>query len=134
MCVFFFFFKQKTAYEMRISDWSSDVCSSDLDMADVAGMEPRPLVGLRRVGDEDALRLGLVAPIAVHDELTAHADFAVVGDPHFGVHQRRPDRIHLEPCRGAVAAYDRPRLGMAIALQQGQARSEAHTTDLQSTT
>src|SRR3546814_6255870 len=31
MCTFFFFFfKQKTAYEMRISDWSSDVCSSDL--------------------------------------------------------------------------------------------------------
>src|SRR3546814_2793947 len=29
-CVSFFFFKQKTAYEMRISDWSSDVCSSDL--------------------------------------------------------------------------------------------------------
>src|SRR3546814_20009022 len=28
--VIFFFFKQKTAYEMRISDWSSDVCSSDL--------------------------------------------------------------------------------------------------------
>src|SRR3546814_1142695 len=28
---FFFFFKQKTAYEMRISDWSSDVCSSDLE-------------------------------------------------------------------------------------------------------
>src|SRR3546814_10378937 len=34
----FFFFKQKTAYEMRISDWSSDVCSSDL----VDGKEPRP--------------------------------------------------------------------------------------------
>src|SRR3546814_1689144 len=29
--LFFFFFKQKTAYELRISDWSSDVCSSDLD-------------------------------------------------------------------------------------------------------
>src|SRR3546814_4544227 len=29
--VLFFFFKQKTAYEMRISDWSSDVCSSDLN-------------------------------------------------------------------------------------------------------
>src|SRR3546814_5840745 len=29
---FFFFFKQKTAYEMRISDWSSDVCSSDLSV------------------------------------------------------------------------------------------------------
>src|SRR3546814_20912997 len=31
--LFFFFFKQKTAYEMRISDWSSDVCSSDLNAA-----------------------------------------------------------------------------------------------------
>src|SRR3546814_1899622 len=30
MVQFIFFFKQKTAYEMRISDWSSDVCSSDL--------------------------------------------------------------------------------------------------------
>src|SRR3546814_5450326 len=30
MWYYFFFFKQKTAYEMRISDWSSDVCSSDL--------------------------------------------------------------------------------------------------------
>src|SRR3546814_9107834 len=38
----FFFFKQKTAYEMRISDWSSDVCSSDLgrvslDTGDLGG-------------------------------------------------------------------------------------------------
>src|SRR3546814_4577372 len=31
ICFFVFFFKQKTAYEMRISDWSSDVCSSDLE-------------------------------------------------------------------------------------------------------
>src|SRR3546814_5224216 len=30
--LFIFFFKQKTAYEMRISDWSSDVCSSDLQI------------------------------------------------------------------------------------------------------
>src|SRR3546814_9214970 len=38
MCVVFvFLFKQKTAYEMRISDWSSDVCSSDLSDRDVRG-------------------------------------------------------------------------------------------------
>src|SRR3546814_4745189 len=38
MC--FFFFKQKTAYEMRISDWSSDVCSSDLSrFIDVSAKE-----------------------------------------------------------------------------------------------
>src|SRR3546814_8065466 len=36
----FFFFKQKTAYEMRISDWSSDVCSSDLVQPSEAGVEP----------------------------------------------------------------------------------------------
>src|SRR3546814_5571147 len=51
----FFFFKQKTAYEMRISDWSSDVCSSDLDAAlslmfDVAGGALRRFrVELRRL-------------------------------------------------------------------------------------
>src|SRR3546814_9648035 len=33
--MFFFFFKQKTAYEMRISDWSSDVCSSDLSASEI---------------------------------------------------------------------------------------------------
>src|SRR3546814_20643603 len=32
--ILFFFFKQKTAYELRISDWSSDVCSSDLSRGD----------------------------------------------------------------------------------------------------
>src|SRR3546814_9108708 len=39
LCIFcmFFFFKQKTAYEMRISDWSSDVCSSDLEQRRFAG-------------------------------------------------------------------------------------------------
>src|SRR3546814_4968066 len=39
----FFFFKQKTAYEMRISDWSSDVCSSDLadsGVGDLRAAEP----------------------------------------------------------------------------------------------
>src|SRR3546814_9828667 len=39
---FFFFFKQKTAYEMRISDWSSDVCSSDL----LTDTERRALFGV----------------------------------------------------------------------------------------
>src|SRR3546814_9199176 len=40
-CVFFVVFKQKTAYEMRISDWSSDVCSSDLRAS-----QARPVIGL----------------------------------------------------------------------------------------
>src|SRR3546814_5868212 len=42
VCLFFFFFKQKTAYEMRISDWSSDVCSSDLCQFPRAGAISAP--------------------------------------------------------------------------------------------
>src|SRR3546814_2818901 len=38
-CVTVFFFKQKTAYEMRISDWSSDVCSSDLQAGQADHMD-----------------------------------------------------------------------------------------------
>src|SRR3546814_9566549 len=45
-CVFLFFFKQKTAYELRISDWSSDVCSSDLHFT---GSRQAPLGGLGRL-------------------------------------------------------------------------------------
>src|SRR3546814_2795347 len=51
LMLFLFFFKQKTAYEMRISDWSSDVCSSDLD-----GL-------LQRLLDAGAVRLALPAHI-----------------------------------------------------------------------
>src|SRR3546814_12464096 len=42
----FFFFKQKTAYEMRISDWSSDVCSSDLQRITLLVEEAHHLHGL----------------------------------------------------------------------------------------
>src|SRR3546814_6651602 len=41
VCFCFFFFKQKTAYEMRISDWSSDVCSSDLIGAVLQDLDDR---------------------------------------------------------------------------------------------
>src|SRR3546814_17459042 len=56
-CLFFFFFKQKTAYEMRISDWSSDVCSSDLPTAreqnvDVTGYNWRGFYMPGKVTDE----------------------------------------------------------------------------------
>src|SRR3546814_5687482 len=62
----FFFFKQKTAYEMRISDWSSDVCSSDL---------VQPVVEGDRVVAEEVLKAGRArdeGQQAVAEEL-AHA-------------------------------------------------------------
>src|SRR3546814_3652493 len=65
----FFFFKQKTAYDMRISDWSSDVCSSDL-------------IGAHA---DDGATLGLVKPIGRRPHLAIvavvenHADARVGG-------------------------------------------------------
>src|SRR3546814_8144793 len=59
----FFFFKQKTAYEMRISDWSSDVCSSDLVRQLVRADAPECLTAPHRrgfVGEHQA--------VAVDDE------------------------------------------------------------------
>src|SRR3546814_15812722 len=53
-----FFSKQKTAYELRISDWSSDVCSSDLPVAARGARAPPPAAGraLRRGGRRDHRR------------------------------------------------------------------------------
>src|SRR3546814_7261508 len=61
VAVFVFFFKQKTAYEMRISDWSSDVCSSDLKALPIgAGGDQTPDQRGHRRGI-DAERLGAAA-------------------------------------------------------------------------
>src|SRR3546814_9983925 len=57
--IIFFFFKQKTAYEMRISDWSSDVCSSDLGYPAQAG-ERRPSGIMYAVVDPRAKEMALL--------------------------------------------------------------------------
>src|SRR3546814_1108867 len=72
--VCFFFFKQKTAYEMRISDWSSDVCSSDL--RDV-------LCGDRdRAGADSALLSVAPCRTACPDRLVLAARGGADGDLH----------------------------------------------------
>src|SRR3546814_2782704 len=59
-----FFFKQKTAYEMRISDWSSDVCSSDLLIADHGGAVPRDRESLERLAGVGRKTANVVLNIA----------------------------------------------------------------------
>src|SRR3546814_8085335 len=69
VCFLFFFFKQKTAYEMRISDWSSDVCSSDLvsvrPLFDYSGLGGPDFSAIRplpyRVGDGALLEVPLTS-------------------------------------------------------------------------
>src|SRR3546814_7472266 len=48
--LFVYFFKQKTTYEMRISDWVSDVCSSDLPTIMLTGIAPASLKALKEAG------------------------------------------------------------------------------------
>src|SRR3546814_9053397 len=78
--VFFFFFKQKTAYEMRISDWSSDVCSSDLYCAVAGGRLwwigaatmrdiPKTIAQLEYWTKHDSCFAGLQIPRACPDEI-----------------------------------------------------------------
>src|SRR3546814_6462555 len=76
LVIYFVFFKQKTAYEMRISDWSSDVCSSDLDgQRDVVRVDD-----LARIGDGLAVS---VEPL-LHRQgggVYRHVHVVVLGDP-----------------------------------------------------
>src|SRR3546814_15993815 len=88
--MFFFFFKQKTAYEMRISDWSSDVCSSDLDLAAVGGApgavggQPRAVDQQRpQILDEAGLQLVVQLGVVGEDDLAGRLhqrDVAAGGD------------------------------------------------------
>src|SRR3546814_4923291 len=72
----FFFFKQKTAYKMRISDWSSDVCSSDLVGARPDGVFQRAQIELLDIGPDHPRRMrGPDQAVQVHDlklDLIAH--------------------------------------------------------------
>src|SRR3546814_6241930 len=108
--MFFFFFKRKTAYEMRISDWSSDVCSSDLGfrrdaVGGVEGLLPLPAaVGLLRR----------------RHEAVGH----LVGIEHHAA---------VDVARGAPDGLDERGGGAQEALLVGiEDRSEEHTSELQS--
>src|SRR3546814_2965139 len=96
---FGFFFKQKTAYEMRISDWSSDVCSSDLQvrLGDAVAGE----VGLQPRGDFRPL--GLVPDLLREQLLRAH--LRAVDEALLAVLQGDVEALVRGP-RGDVAAHD----------------------------
>src|SRR3546814_7833304 len=107
---FFFFFKQKTAYEMRISDWSSDVCSSDLILDD-GRSAPMDMARLQQRFEQCPVRVG--------------------GREHHLAH------LVIEPPPGDSAPRPRRHLpldGEAAGRQHGERdpRSEEHTSELQS--
>src|SRR3546814_9692485 len=119
----FFFFKQKTAYEMRISDWSSDVCSSDLGER----IHFQPAIECRThvrhaVGEGEGQLLHRRRPGLVH---MIAADRDAVEARH--VLGRIGDDVRDDPHRGLG------RIDIGVADHELlEDRSEEHTSELQS--
>src|SRR3546814_1765348 len=127
--LFIFFFKQKTAYEMRISDWSSDVCSSDLVASlriqpDTHSPPLLPLVQLHRLLAADKHLLE-----GLHDEDLLLSAVLQAAEVWRCSRDRRRDCCRLPP--HVAAAF----LSVVLAprrLPDHLARSEEHTSELQS--
>src|SRR3546814_4994707 len=95
----FFFFKQKTAYEMRISDWSSDVCSSDL--AELRGRAGGGTGGRRaadRAGAASAHRAAQLRRVRA-------GEIPVVGDFGGRSEERRVGKECVSTCRSRWSPY-----------------------------
>src|SRR3546814_2060794 len=114
-------FKHKPAYEMRISDWSSDVCSSDL-----AARAARTSSPARRGADRNRRGQDRAARSSVETDEPRGAQQAVVSDARAARGDRRRHRCRLRARPGADQLCDR---GEARTRER---RSEEHTSELQS--
>src|SRR3546814_16891918 len=134
----FFFFKQKTAYEMRISDWSSDVCSSDLRRIARAGIGRGQIAfghaaeQFGDVGDAESgaigaaqteavadhpVEAGLVVPVAAEQVIVrlAHRAARRPGVAE-GLVRENPDRPFQTGCLRGARSRNRIRLvGLGVA-------------------
>src|SRR3546814_7595472 len=118
-----FFFKQKTAYEMRISDWSSDVCSSDLAVASSPGKD----VAAVALGVSDAVATPVPPPVPSPESATDEAsDDLAPGDIEHDVADSGIADGHFDAPRPLVD------LGFEDVQAAMAARSEEQPSDLQS--
>src|SRR3546814_2551254 len=125
----FFFFKQKTAYEMRISDWSSDVCSSDLLWRRQRYSRLRPGVQphLRQRAGHRPKQRGL-------DRSRPERSAGRLGLCHVGMPTAVEQRAHrpLWLFRERDRRLQHHALATALRRRGGADRSEEHTSELQS--
>src|SRR3546814_7819087 len=99
----FCFFKQKTAYEMRISDWSSDVCSSDLLIREMSVEPGIILVGRMGVGDAgQRLGPGQGGPLAVGIERALAPGIEQIDGFFAFTHLSCLGRVHVDAIGAAV--------------------------------
>src|SRR3546814_1845952 len=131
----FLFFKQKTAYEMRISDWSSDVCSSDLPAVFLEQMREGVAEadqGVETVGAECLVEFPPVGHLGA-GECHAHLVGIALGllDHGLGAVGGGHREARVGEADG-VEAGSRGDVGDLPAVVPAQQRSEEHTSELQS--
>src|SRR3546814_6221761 len=129
MCCLFFFFKQKTAYEMRISDWSSDVCSSDLQSASSTNLTTRSSAAAR----VPAMKIdgGLGGDLRNAGKAAASQE----AQGYDGVWTAETSHDPFFPLLLASQHTAKVELGTGIAVafaRNPMTRSEEHTSELQS--
>src|SRR3546814_7710822 len=107
----FFFFKQKTAYEMRISDWSSDVCSSDLSI----NWDRKSITSCGRICASSMISTGLPAPLLANSASQSWAEIEL------------PAPCHPNPAATPAASSASKKDGMS----EMPARAASHNTGRQ---
>src|SRR3546814_5047118 len=98
LCVLsmFFFFKQKTAYEMRISDWSSDVCSSDLVRHRTETLDARGVILCAGDPVLDRAIIVQLALVQVDGDHLAGAEATLLADARFRQQRSEERRVGKE--------------------------------------
>src|SRR3546814_7784804 len=124
-CILVFFFKQKTAYEMRISDWSSDVCSSDLKTAAGNVIKVADLV------DDDAAKRDRVAAALKSPNARDDRDFVDIIIA-LGMAKEGFDWIWCEHALTVGYRSSLTEIIQIIGRATRDARSEEQTSELQS--
>src|SRR3546814_3123978 len=115
----FFFFKQKTAYEMRISDWSSDVCSSDLIDGAIGDLEIRDVA--LALADDGRQAAQAARRIGDHQMQPPDMDVGILGCLLPG---------HVEPALGRIGEALQ---SLAVDGMDGDALAGGHDSDRKST-
>src|SRR3546814_179943 len=105
-CFIFFFFKQKTAYEMRISDWSSDVCSSDLRTRTIQPLAETPhrAAILKKLRSRPTVTGSAIA-LAILMVVVLAAPFFAPQNPYDLASLNLLDEIGRASCRERVCQY-----------------------------
>src|SRR3546814_6083289 len=131
MCLVFFFFKQKTAYEMRISDWSSDVCSSDLEMGLINAAVPADRLDSEVDAIVDDLLAAAPGGLAAAKELLARVPQLGTDEAFEWTSKVSAQLFTTDEAREGMTAFLEKRTP-SFSRRRSPERSEEHTSELQS--